>query len=380
MIDATDWHDGVSVSSRIPLHAQLLDILIDHLSHDGYLSGALLPTERSLVRHFNLGRITVRRALDALVAAGYAQPVPGTSRLRLQSPPSSGPQPASSDSKVEMPQRRQPSPRRIPICVSLGDGWWADAFAAQLQQQADTSVKDRRFRLIPVDATRTLQTEVRIHRAQGVIIRSPADPGVIEQVESLARLAVPVVTVGSDLPAPNRTGYAGANLVHAGDLVAGLLLAAAPAVEATLILTPDGRFYADQEIEQGFRRTLRRARLRVVTVSSRDHDHQPALRSRLAAAAAHDPAITAVFALGAGAGEALDALRADGRTLSWAGAWGRSPEHQALLQRGALDVVAGTPYDVEATLALHLLGDSAVLGQPGLPSRPQVEFWDAAPR
>ena len=72
---------------------------------------------------------------------------------------------------------------------------------------------------------RTLQSEVTVHRAQGVILRSPADPAVVEQVESLVRLDVPVVTVGSDLAAPNRTGFAGTNLVH----VAGRILESIPA-------------------------------------------------------------------------------------------------------------------------------------------------------
>ena len=117
------------------------------------------------------------------------------------------------------------------------------------------------------------------------------------------------------------------------------------------MVTPGGWYYADQELEQGFRRTLRQVGVRLVTVRSRDHDQQPALRSRLEAAVTADPAISAVFALGTGVGVALDALRAAGRTLSWAGVWGQSPDHVALLRDGALDVVAGSSLEVEAELA-----------------------------
>ena len=162
------------------------------------------------------------------------------------------------------------------------------------------------------------------------------------------RVDVPVVTVGSDLPAPNRTGFAGTNLIHAGDLVASRVLQSAPAAKAVLMVTPGGWHYGDQELEQGFRRTLRQAGVRLVTVSSGDHDHQPAVRSRLEVAVSAEPAIDALFALGAAAGEALDVLRAAGRTITWAGAWGQSPDHVALLQTGALDVVAGISLEVEA--------------------------------
>lgn len=279
---------------------------------------------------------------------------------------------------VEALSRRQRLPRRVPICVRLGDGWWAAAFGVQLREQAELTAEDRRFRLVEADATRTLQAEVADHRARGVIIRSPADPAVVEQVESLVRVDVPVVTVGSDLPAPNRTGFAGTHLVRAGNLVAARVLESAPGVQVVLMVTPGGWHYGDQELEQGFRHTLRQAGVRLVTVSSRDHDHQPAVRSRLEAAVTEEPAIDAVFALGVGAGEALDVLRAAGRTISWAGAWGQSPDHVELLRTGALDVVAGTSLEIEARLALQMVSGVPALGRPSVGTRPTVEFWDRA--
>lgn len=90
IIDVDQWDDRVSVSSRIPMHLQLRDILLNHLRHDGYLPGTRLPTQSSLVRRFNLGRTTARRALNALITDGYATRAPGTNTLILQKLPSVG--------------------------------------------------------------------------------------------------------------------------------------------------------------------------------------------------------------------------------------------------------------------------------------------------
>jgi LacI family transcriptional regulator len=256
---------------------------------------------------------------------------------------------------VETLSRRRRPPNRIPIYVRLGDGWWADAFAAELQQQADTAVEGRRFRFILGPAEQPLPEAVAQHRARGVILRSPADPAVVGHVEALVRRDVPVVTVGSDLPAPNRTGYAGANLIHAGDLVASRLLASAATVQTVLMVSPGGWFYADQEIEQGLRRTLRRAGMRLVTVTVRGQDHPSMFRSRLETAVAAEPTIGALFTLTVGAGEALAVLRAADRSIAWAGAWGPTPEHLTLLREGVLDLVADVPVTAEATAALQML-------------------------
>ena len=277
--------------------------------------------------------------------------------------------------------RRPRPPRRTPICVRLGGGWWADAFAAQLQAQAVTAAPGHRYRLIAIDTdtdtdTDTLSSAVAQHRARGLILRSPADSAVVAEVESLVRRDVSVVTVGSDLPAPNRTGYAGTRSIRAGSLVATRLLEAAPDVQAVLMLAPGGWHYADIDLEQGMRQTLRRAGVDLVTVTAKPDEQRSDLRARVHAAVAADPAIRAVFALGAGAGDALDVLRGQGRGPVWAGAWGQSPEHQALLREGALDLVAGTSLAAEAALALQLLVGLPALGQPGRTVRPEVQFWD----
>lgn len=276
---------------------------------------------------------------------------------------------------VETLSRHRRLPRRTPICVRLGDGWWAEAFAAELQQQADTALEAPRFRVIRVPAEQPLPEAVAQHRARGVILRSPADSAVVEQVEALVRRDVPVVTVGSDLPAPNRTAYAGANLIQAGDLVAARLLASAASVDTVLIVTPGGWYYADQEIEQGLRRTLRRASVRLVTVADRDQDSLSVFQSRLQTTLAAEPTIGGLFTVRVDAGDALDVLRAAGRKVAWAGAWGATPDHLALLHEGVLNLIADVTVAAEAAAALQLL-TPAGLGRATVPARPEVQLWD----
>jgi DNA-binding transcriptional regulator YhcF (GntR family) len=99
-IDVDQWEDVISFSSRIPLHAQLRDILLDHLHRDGYPLGTRLPTQARLVQRFHLGRTTVRRAVTSLVDDGYVARVAGTDQLILQKRPPVG---------AASPSRRRPA-------------------------------------------------------------------------------------------------------------------------------------------------------------------------------------------------------------------------------------------------------------------------------
>ncbi|MGH8868532.1 MAG: GntR family transcriptional regulator [Actinomycetes bacterium] len=66
----------VDPSSPVPKHAQLRDILLDHIADD-LAVGAAIPSERELAERFALSRMTVRQAVDALVAEGWLRRVPG---------------------------------------------------------------------------------------------------------------------------------------------------------------------------------------------------------------------------------------------------------------------------------------------------------------
>ena len=68
--------DRVIVDGSIPKHAQLRDIIAE-LCQDVLKPGDLLPGERLLEETYGVSRITVRRAIGDLVAAGRLRRVPG---------------------------------------------------------------------------------------------------------------------------------------------------------------------------------------------------------------------------------------------------------------------------------------------------------------
>lgn len=68
------WSDNVQVSDRLPtpLYHQIYLILHGKIVSGELSNGSRLPTEQELQTTFGVSRITARRALDELAAAGYA--------------------------------------------------------------------------------------------------------------------------------------------------------------------------------------------------------------------------------------------------------------------------------------------------------------------
>jgi len=58
------------VSSRIPLYYQLENVLREKITSGAYSGGDRLPTEIELIQEYNVSRITVRQALQALADDG----------------------------------------------------------------------------------------------------------------------------------------------------------------------------------------------------------------------------------------------------------------------------------------------------------------------
>jgi GntR family transcriptional regulator len=63
---------GVSASSRSPLYYQIYLILRNEITAGTYADGDILPSEFELARIYNVSRITAKRALAEIAAAGLA--------------------------------------------------------------------------------------------------------------------------------------------------------------------------------------------------------------------------------------------------------------------------------------------------------------------
>jgi len=68
---------GIDPHGPVPKYAQLREILLDLIERDELPPGAPIPSERELCRRYGLSRMTVRQAVDRLVAEGRLQRVPG---------------------------------------------------------------------------------------------------------------------------------------------------------------------------------------------------------------------------------------------------------------------------------------------------------------
>ena len=71
--------------SPTPLYAQVKQRLLSQIEGGGIKVGEKLPAEAELERAFGVSRITIRRAVGDLVAAGYVRRQPGFGTIVMQS-------------------------------------------------------------------------------------------------------------------------------------------------------------------------------------------------------------------------------------------------------------------------------------------------------
>lgn len=62
-----------SPSSRLPLYAQVEDVLVDRISGGTLPVGAQLPSEEELIREFDVSRTTIRTTIQKLVRQGLVE-------------------------------------------------------------------------------------------------------------------------------------------------------------------------------------------------------------------------------------------------------------------------------------------------------------------
>jgi GntR family transcriptional regulator len=70
--EAGDATAGIDASSAVPLYHQIFSLLRDRIYDGEYPAGSFLPGEQDLAAYFKVSRITAKRALDEIAAAGLA--------------------------------------------------------------------------------------------------------------------------------------------------------------------------------------------------------------------------------------------------------------------------------------------------------------------
>ena len=72
LLDAGAQPVGIDPALTVPLYHQIFSILRDKIYEGQYPVDAFLPGEQELATHFHVSRITAKRALDEIAAAGMA--------------------------------------------------------------------------------------------------------------------------------------------------------------------------------------------------------------------------------------------------------------------------------------------------------------------
>jgi DNA-binding GntR family transcriptional regulator len=83
---AQEWGEELEPSSPLPLHHQMTEILMSHLSCDMVSVGDFLPREKELADHFRISRNTVRRAYAELEADGWIERKAGRGTTLVRKP------------------------------------------------------------------------------------------------------------------------------------------------------------------------------------------------------------------------------------------------------------------------------------------------------
>jgi LacI family transcriptional regulator len=213
--------------------------------------------------------------------------------------------------------------------------------------------------------------QVRKRGSQGVILKAPDEPEVVEAVDRLVAAGIPVVTLVTDLPGSSRLAYVGIDNRSAGATAAYFLtqwLGDDPG--SVLVTLSRGSFRGEEEREMGFRSTLRRLSPGRAVVELAETDGlDTTIHGQALAALTADSSINAVYSIGGGNRAIVQAFADLGRSYRCFVAHDLDTDNLALLRSGALSVVLH--HDLPADLhraCQHLLQAHRLL--PSVPSTP----------
>lgn len=177
--------------------------------------------------------------------------------------------------------------------------------------------------------------------SQGVLLKAPDVPEVVEAVQRLVRAGIPVVTLVTDLPASGRAAYVGVDDRAAGATAAYLVgqwLGREPG--DVLVTLSRSAFRGEEEREAGFRRVMRERHPGRALVELTETDGLDATTRDLVLAAldAHG-GIRAVYSIGGGNVAILDAFAARERECAVFVAHDLDADNTRLLRAGRLSAV-----------------------------------------
>jgi LacI family transcriptional regulator len=178
-------------------------------------------------------------------------------------------------------------------------------------------------------------------RSQGVILKAPDSP---EVVDAVGQLGIPVVTLVTDLPTSKRVAYVGIDNADAGATAAYLVEQwLAERAGDVLVVRGRGSFRGEDERLGGFRAEMgRRAPNRRLLEVVDEEDRAAAVHERTRAVLHRNPSVRAVYSMYAGAGgnaAVVDGFAAAGRNYDVFVAHDLDDENTTLLRTHAISAV-----------------------------------------
>jgi len=229
------------------------------------------------------------------------------------------------------------------------------------------------------EAAADLLARVADRGSDGVVLKAPDHPRVVEAVAALAEAGIPVVTYVTDVPGSRRVAYAGADNAAAGATAAYLVhcwtepSGSAGAVMMTLSST---WFRGEDQRATGFRETLALLAPGRPVVEVGDTDGlDDTMRDAVHAALETEPTVRAVYSVGGGNVATLAAFEALGRQASVFVAHDLDGDNRALLRSRRISAVLHHDLRADLGRACRLLLQARGLlpGSPlTVPSQVQV--------
>jgi LacI family transcriptional regulator len=213
--------------------------------------------------------------------------------------------------------------------------------------------------------------------SDGVILKAPDHPRVVEAVDALVAAGVPVVTFVTDVPFSRRLAYVGLDNRAAGATAAYLVTRLAGLGPGGVLVTlSSSSFRGEEDREVGFRATLRDLAPTWTVHEVTDTDGLDAtMLSAVRAALAEEPTIRAVYSIGGGNTATLAAFEALGRTQDVFVAHDLDGDNRALLRTARISVVLHHDLraDMRRACRLVMQAAGALPGSPlTVPSVAQV--------
>lgn len=212
--------------------------------------------------------------------------------------------------------------------------------------------------------------------SQGVILKAPNHPDVIDAVSRVGAAGIPIVTFVTDIPSSARAAYVGMDNAAAGATAAFLVTHWAGSSGDVLLTLSHSSFRGEEERETGFVATLGRLApyRRVHRVSDTDGLDKTMAEAVRRALAAH-PSVDAVYSIGGGNRATVTAFDELGRRPAVFVAHDLDADNLALLRTRRIQVVLHHDLKADMRRACRLLlqAGGTLPGTPiSMPSQVQV--------